>query len=161
MIETICCGFNHTLILKSDGELIGFGINSEGQLGTGNKQHQYKPVFILKDPKIKQVSSSVSSSMILKEDEEVWVWGKNDCGKLGTGNKEDQHKPVLMMKNENIFSINGGRRVLIWSPEDHKYFSSSFQQRILLFLLFLKRNQSQTGLKIPKPVIHEIIKRSF
>ncbi|KAJ5071774.1 hypothetical protein M0811_09934 [Anaeramoeba ignava] len=39
-------GDSHTLILTQKGKLIGFGVNSFGQLGTGNKENQLIPIQI-------------------------------------------------------------------------------------------------------------------
>ena len=44
-VFTVSCGSNHTLCVESDeGLVFGFGANSDGQLGVGNKVDQTEPV---------------------------------------------------------------------------------------------------------------------
>ena len=77
-----------------------------------------------------------------------------------------KHKPenesTGKLKDENIESFNGENLFENeWNPKDHILFPSSFQKRILYFVLFLKRNQISSGLKIPKFVLFEIIKKTI
>eukprot|EP01091_Cochliopodium_minus_P012307 TRINITY_DN36_c1_g1_i2.p1 TRINITY_DN36_c1_g1~~TRINITY_DN36_c1_g1_i2.p1 ORF type:complete len:231 (-),score=42.44 TRINITY_DN36_c1_g1_i2:76-768(-) len=46
-----------------------------------------------------------------------------------------------------------------WSPENNKFFSRSFQRGIFSFCLCLKRLNSLKGIKLPKFIIYEIIKK--
>ena len=46
-IELIICGYSHNFIFKKNGELIGFGWNSSGQLGIGNNENQLIPKLVM------------------------------------------------------------------------------------------------------------------
>ena len=46
-----------------------------------------------------------------------------------------------------------------WNPNNHKFYSKQFKIEIETFLKCLKRNHQKTGIKIPKFVIFEIIKK--
>ena len=61
------------------------------------------------------------------------------------------------MNNLYIKSINDVN-VKRWSIENFKYLSILEQERIKIFYCCLKCIQVQVGLKIPKFVIHEILK---
>ena len=160
-IELIICGFSQNFIFKKNGELIGFGFNSSGQLGIGNNENQFIPKLVMIDKEIKSISCGSHHSMILKENGEVFVFGYNYYGQLGIGNNENQNKPILLMKDDSISILIGGKSMMEWSHENHIHFPDSFKKRILLFVLFLKRNQIKTGLKIPKFVLFEIIKKTI
>jgi len=47
-----------------------------------------------------------------------------------------------------------------WNSNDHIKYPIKFKKSINVFILCLKRNQTKTGLRIPKFVIFEIIKRA-
>ena len=131
-IKQICCGCFHSLIYKKNGELLVFCRHDDGQLGLGNKKNG-----------------------------ELWSFGHNCLGQLGQlalGNKEDINKPVLLCRDPSIKFIMDKNVELIWNPDNHTYYPKQFKDKIYYLILFLKRNQIQTGLKIPKFVIFEIIK---
>ena len=65
--------------------------------------------------------------------------------------------PTLLMNNSYVKSINGNE-IKRWSIENFKDLSILEQERIKIFYYCLKRIQNQTLFKIPKFVIHEILK---
>jgi hypothetical protein len=55
----------------------------------------------------------------------------------------------------------GNKRTPIeWTKDNHKHFPKQFKIQIETFLNCLKRNQQKTGIKIPKFVLFEIIKKT-
>jgi len=48
-IQSISAGFEHSLILQTDGTLWGCGTNSNGQLGDNTVIDKYTPVQIMLD----------------------------------------------------------------------------------------------------------------
>lgn len=46
VISNLVCGFSHTLALSDSGVLYGWGLNSFGQLGTGDKGNLASPTRI-------------------------------------------------------------------------------------------------------------------
>jgi len=46
MIKKVACGFSHVFALSDEGQLFGWGSNSYGQLGIGNKTSQNTPVRV-------------------------------------------------------------------------------------------------------------------
>ena len=71
-------------------------------------------------------------------------FGYNRNGQLGIANNEFiQNKSILIMKDDSISFIINRKVENKWTSENNIHFSSSFKQRILLFVLFLKRNQQK------------------
>jgi alpha-tubulin suppressor-like RCC1 family protein len=86
----VSCGPNHTHILLSDGSVRATGLNSSGQLGTGNTTQQnsfvsvYNPI-LNNNIKCTAVSCGSSHTQILLSDGSVRATGSNSSGQLGTG----------------------------------------------------------------------------
>ena len=55
-VQQIVCGGDHSLILKKNGELLGFGYNEYGQLGVYPLEYQLMPVLIMKDTETRQIA---------------------------------------------------------------------------------------------------------
>ena len=85
-IKSVCCGGDHTFILKNDGTLWGTGYNANGQLGLGdtNYRNTFTQVTTNADD-IKEIYCGRSSTFILKNDGTLWSCGFNDYGPLGLG----------------------------------------------------------------------------
>ena len=85
-IKEICCGYNHTLILKNDGTLWSCGENDVGQLGLGDKTSKTTFTKITTNTDdIKSVCCGFYQTFILKNDGTLWSCGRNNCGQLGLG----------------------------------------------------------------------------
>jgi len=83
-------------------------------------------------------------------------FGINSVGQLGIGEKDNQNKPFLLMNDNSISFLIGGDRedeLVEWTHEKHILFSDCFKERILTFVLFLKRNLLKTKLKISKFIL--------
>ena len=157
-IKSIHCGNDHSMILKNNGELFVFGNNKLGQLGLSNIGHITIPTLLMKDSKIKSVYGGYEFTKILKNNGELFVCGDNNYGALGLDNNVSVNIPTLLMTNSTIKIYGCDDEIMEWSHIHHKFYSLDFKNRIYTFVLFLKRNQMKTGLKIPKFVLFEIIK---
>lgn len=117
-IKQISAGTLHILGLSQDGTVWGWGVNTNGQLGIGNKTNTFIPVQLkaLKDV-IHVITSSDGYSLALDDKGTVWEWGN---GKLMI--------PTEKVGLENIVDINvsNGRGVALsadgnvfdWSSTD-------------------------------------------
>ena len=45
-LSQVVCGYAHALALSDDGILFGWGANSYGQLGSGNKANTANPIQV-------------------------------------------------------------------------------------------------------------------
>ena len=91
-ITALAGGQGHTLALKSDGTVLAWGYNRDGELGNGTNEDSPTPV-VVKDSRgptghlsgVRAIAAGSSHSLALKDDGSVWAWGANDQGQLGNG----------------------------------------------------------------------------
>lgn len=80
----------------------------------------------------------------------------------GLGKKiKYQKTPLLLMNDPSLLLMIGGKRKVEWGVDNHSSFPCSFRKSVETLYLFLKRNFFETGLKIPKFVVYEIVKRAI
>lgn len=113
-VKRICCGFDHTMVLMTDGTVIGWGNNRYGQVGTP-KIDGLDPEYVLRmstlpdeDPhltelkpkmlplvlidhpgrgkvRVKYIATGGNHTMFGLEDGRLMACGRNDWGQLGLG----------------------------------------------------------------------------
>ena len=106
-IKEIYCGAFHTVVLKNDGTLWGFGYNGSGELGLGDTSHKYNFTQITIDTNdIKQVYCSWGNTFVLKNDGTLWGCGWNNSGQLGLGDTTNRTTFTQITTNtDNIKSL--------------------------------------------------------
>lgn len=77
----------HTLGVKSDLTLWGWGLNLYGELGLGLTKNQLEPKKITDN--VVAVSTGSRHSLVLKANGTVYACGANDFGQLGIGSKSN------------------------------------------------------------------------
>lgn len=96
---------SHTLIVKNDNTLWGFGTNDCGQLGERAPQRipESKAVKLMNN--VKKAVAGDFHSLILKTDGSVLSLGSNDYGALGVGNhiKYSSEPLKIMEKVKDVF----------------------------------------------------------
>jgi alpha-tubulin suppressor-like RCC1 family protein len=100
-IEAIAAGASHSLALKSDGAVLAWGYNRDGELGNGTNEDNPSPMRVkdFQDPNshlsgVRAIAAGSAHSLALKEDGTVWAWGYNQDGELGDGTKANSPEPV-------------------------------------------------------------------
>ena len=94
-VKSVSSGPNFSLLLKNDGSVWAWGLNTNGQLGDGTTEQRFLPVQV-KDSSgnnylsnIKQISAGGgalgSYALALDNDGTVWSWGLGSSGQLGNG----------------------------------------------------------------------------
>ena len=103
-IKSVCCGYNHTLILKDDGTLWGCGRNDYGQLGLGDTNHRYTFTQVtINVDNIKEIYRGGDHTFILKNDNTLWGCGYNKYGQLGLG--DTNHRYTFTQVTINVDNI--------------------------------------------------------
>ncbi len=86
--------FNHTVAIKTDGTLWGWGLNGSGQLGDGATSNRSSPVTVAGGgTNWKQVAAGSIYTAAIKTDGTLWTWGYNQYGQLGTNNISSYSSP--------------------------------------------------------------------
>lgn len=133
-VVAVSAGYRHTLALRADGTVWGFGLNTNGQLGDGSSTTRSLPVQVqwatADAPKlgaIVQVSASASSSYALDNKGQVWAWGRNQYANLGQGtvSTDVNSTPVLvpMPAGVKVTSIANGRDHVIALTDTGKVYA--------------------------------------
>ena len=100
-VESLSCGFQHTLALKTDGTVWVTGLNEYGQLGTGDNNNR---ISFTKLNDIDDVTSIICGryhTFILKNDGSLWGCGQNSSGQLGLNDTTDRNVFTQVTTNVN------------------------------------------------------------
>jgi hypothetical protein len=86
-VIAVTCGEHHTIALRDDGVVLGWGSNIYGALGRGfqDSQRYPSPAPVIGLTDIVAISSTGYTNLALKGDGTVWAWGYNAFGQLGLG----------------------------------------------------------------------------
>ncbi len=107
LIKSIAIGAFHSLALDSEGDVYAWGVNWNGQLGTGTRTGSAIPTRIVGLPKIVHIAAGKYHSLAIAEGGVCYVWGANWSGQIGNGTTEDQLTPV-QLNFPNVVDIAGG-----------------------------------------------------
>ncbi|MFB9279033.1 invasin domain 3-containing protein [Cohnella cellulosilytica] len=101
-VQAVAGGQLHSLALTESGEVLAWGMNTNGQLGDGTQTNRAYPVSVIDGTGaplsgVKLLSAKGYNSRALKTDNTLWAWGDNYRGQLGTGdyNMSTRALPVL------------------------------------------------------------------
>ncbi len=78
-------GTQQVLLLTSTGTVVGWGSNSDCEVGTGDFKRSYTPVPITKLRGVRQIVAGAKVSGAVLTDGTVWMWGLAQKGHLGDG----------------------------------------------------------------------------
>ncbi|EQA53582.1 RCC1 domain-containing protein [Leptospira kmetyi] len=125
-------GFDHALVLKSNGTLVAFGLNSVGQLGNGatgltTTTISTTPVAVVGLTDVIQVIAGSAHSAALTSSGEVYVWGRSQYGNLGNGAittaTTAQSTPLKVPGLSGIKQIANGRDHILALKSDGTIYS--------------------------------------
>src|SRR5881397_1356700 len=114
--NAIAAGRDHTLALRSDGQVWSFGDNGIGQLGNGTllstMTNAADPIGGLTNiiaVTAGGLNSSDSHSLVLKSDGTLWGFGRNDDGELGIGATFSYtNRPAQVINLTNVARVSAG-----------------------------------------------------
>ncbi len=111
-ITAISSGAVHSLALKSDGTVLAWGADYNGQLGNNTSlDDKSSPVPVLGASVIIAISAGGFHSLALKSDGTVLAWGTDNYGQLGDNvTLAIQPTPVLISGLSGIVAISAGGR---------------------------------------------------
>lgn len=116
-LRYVSVGIEHTFFITNNGDLIGFGSNSNFQLGIDSHYFkQYEPVILRDLPKFRSVSCGSIFTLALDVDNNVWIFGSILLGAPENLRSKIQHLP-------EILSIHAGNDHAILIDCFHKAWS--------------------------------------
>ncbi len=104
-VVALAAGFQHSLVLCSDGTLAAWGENADGQLGDGSTTQSTVPVAVttaetpLVGKTIVALDVGVGHNLVLCSDGTLAAWGNNSSGQLGDGSTTDRSVPVAVTQS--------------------------------------------------------------
>lgn len=106
--QTISAGSYHTMALKSNGTLWGWGWNFAAQVGDGTTVDVLFPTQIAVGSTFKSIGTGAYFSHAIKTDGTLWGWGDNSFGQMGDGTNNFYLSPTQIGADANWKSIDGG-----------------------------------------------------
>ena len=94
-----------TAFASDTGQLYGYGLANEGQLGSGDRAASSSPVFVADD--VVEVVAGEFHTFFFKSDGSLWAMGDNDFGQLGLGDNTDRLSPVKL--SDEVLAASAGR----------------------------------------------------
>ena len=112
-VIAVAAGSEHSLALKSDGTVLAWGDNANGQLGNNSTTESNVPVQV-KDPTgtsnltgVIAVAAGAFHSLAVENDGSVWAWGSNEWGQLGNNSTTDSDVPVQVKDPTGTSALTG------------------------------------------------------
>lgn len=108
----------HTVYVKGDATLWGWGSNSSGQLGDGTTIDRANRVQVTTLSGMKAVDTGEDHTVALKSDGTVWTWGNNSNGQLGNGTTLNSSVPVQVTSLSNVIDVTAGNKFTVVLKSD-------------------------------------------
>lgn len=130
--KSISTGAEHSIALKSDGTLWGWGYNVGGQLGDGTTSYRIVPTLIGLDSNWESVSAGGNHTTAIKFNGTLWATGRNNYGQLGDGTIIERHTFTSIGLQNDWLKIAGGSEHNVGIRENGELFAwgSNFQGRL-------------------------------
>lgn len=119
-IVAVAAGSGHSISLKRNGTVLGWGRNTKGQLGNGETTDvNILPREVPGLTNIMEIAAGDHHTLALKQDRTIiWAWGSNSYGQLGDGGREDKLNPIQVQGIRNVTTIATGDNHTIAIKED-------------------------------------------
>jgi alpha-tubulin suppressor-like RCC1 family protein len=92
----VICGSNNSYVITQNGTLYGWGNNSYGQLGLGDKIARGVPTLIPLPAPVIDLASGWYHVLALTADYKVYAWGSNGDFEVGVGHADSVLSPTLL-----------------------------------------------------------------
>ena len=128
---SVAWGSRHVLL--ADGSVLGWGGNSNGQVGVGSQDSMiYYPQLLSNLPAVQALASAAGSThtLVLSRDKRVFAWGYNAYGQLGVGDGIDRLAPTEVTGLNDVLALISGWRYsaalktdgTVWAWGDNSFY---------------------------------------
>lgn len=95
--KAVSAGYAHTCAIRSNGSVMCWGRNIEGELGVGDTLRRETPVLVgLGGHTAKAIAVGGVHTCAILDDDSLSCWGANYSGQLGIGGTTDRLSPVAV-----------------------------------------------------------------
>lgn len=107
-IVAIGAGYNNGVALDADGNVWGWGQNTNGAIGDGTYSERRAPVKISGIDHVASIAAGYYHTLALKTDGTVWSWGLNNYNQLGDGTDVKKNAPVQVPGLPAMAALSAG-----------------------------------------------------
>ncbi len=107
-VPMVAAGAYHSLVLKQEGTIWGWGSNVVGQLGDNSITERHVPVQTSGLTNGLFVDAGDYHSVAVRTNGTVWAWGTNPSGQLGDNTTTPEKIPVQSVGLSNAVAVAGG-----------------------------------------------------
>jgi alpha-tubulin suppressor-like RCC1 family protein len=105
----VAAGENHTCALKSNGDVVCWGSNAEGQLGDTSSGARHVPGVVSGLGNVAAIAAGYNATCALTQAGGVKCWGSNTNGQLGDGTTTSRYQPAdVPGLTSGVSAITGG-----------------------------------------------------
>jgi alpha-tubulin suppressor-like RCC1 family protein len=108
-LPALAAGYDHSIVIKSDGSLWAWGNNAAGELGDGTGIERDQPVAVAANMLAAAANAVERVGLVLREDGSLWAWGANEIGQLGDGTTTTRLAPVMIGTGYRSMAVGYGR----------------------------------------------------
>ncbi|EGC31817.1 hypothetical protein DICPUDRAFT_156281 [Dictyostelium purpureum] len=101
------CGWGHSLVLTSDGDIFTWGFTQDSQTGHGfSEEPIHIPKMIKTNYKFKNIFTGSDFNLAITNDGRVCSWGSGEFGQLGHGDTKNVEAPKLIQSIQPLVHTN-------------------------------------------------------
>lgn len=98
----------HTMAIKNDGTVWGWGNNTSAQLGNSSNISNQEPAMVWSSNDWSKIYTSPQHSVAIKSDGTLWTCGNNAYGQIGNGTNNQAWLPTQIGTDNNWNNITLG-----------------------------------------------------
>jgi alpha-tubulin suppressor-like RCC1 family protein len=122
--SNVACGTQHALVITTNGALLAFGANADGQLGDGTTNQTIALEQIVPNG-VATIACGGSHSHFLKSDGSLWSMGINDVGQIGDGTTNNCLTPKEIVSN-SVVAVAAGQFHCMFLKSDGSVWATGY-----------------------------------
>lgn len=106
----VASGYDHTCALRRTREIVCWGENRDGQLGTRDRPYSPQPMPIAGLAGIEDIVTGEGHTCVRRTQGSVLCWGRGKEAQLGDGGQASSERPRVVVNSETARSLVAGAR---------------------------------------------------